>query len=1649
MQIQYKSDIIYYVCLYVYVKITLKGLKTAMSNMYSGITPTITVESVNAFSASFVASRIAPVCSVVVSDIPKEPFGFSLEIVCSDKEQEFFTLSEKTYDALDLSLFSKEPLSSLTVKLDYNDFIINTKSLLTIFKDTAAVVSVKIKINDNEFVKNTDIIISPCTLWQGISTHPETLAAFVMPKDKEVLSITEGLQQYTFYPSDKQVLDVTEKIIRRIRERNVVCTKRDSYSPEKKQEIKRADVLSNKGTFLASPVELAVIFSACAEKCGLNPIIVFVKNTLGVTGIYCGIRTADISSSNVIFESMSRVRRAIKNSELILFDPAILSSAQNVEVLYANQSAFSNISKNSTELILALDISSARKSGIMPYADGVVQLQFKTSPREVLGDIYTSLINHPVFKLLNGNYESYDYVPITGNAFERFSREDSESFVLRPLDISEKISDFAGFADGVASFALKDEKSKDYNNNDIVSVMERFVSFKERINQKNYFTAGIYESSFHERVSRMTFGNIPGMKNYLIAGFVRLADAEKGEARYFPACFVEICLNNKYDYKLSRANSRIIVNNVLSSYLSSQDCPVSKTSSIDDVLSYFEEVVENINSQNKNNSAITVLRECAIVKADLADFILWNDIKNNGKTMLANANFAAVLTADKKMLEQTDKIPDSYVFPLYAPEKINSAVKSNSNIILAGNSTREKSDIVVNKCAHSLLDGKTVLVSSPNKAFLDEIYKCLEENGLSEAALKLYDSNDTKKLYETVCEKIAHSKESPDYTLTDSSGELYNSIRALRSFSDLIHKQDDNLGISIIDALLSYNGARVGSDGQPIDTLRVSENLFNNITVREFNKLFEKADALLVSAKKTLNAAALPLETPLKEHPLYPVIQDKKLNESTLKEAFEIIERVILIFSEYRECFLDIADDIGIDITDIKTLSAVYSLNELYKLIISARELEFSDDFMLDDIYSFANDATQVQAARKRAENIEYKLKFFGKEIFEDVELLLSGYDPDEKIDGGLFKKFIVRRNYKDVLLQYISPENKAELSKYSVEDIFSNLDEYKQIKDFISGKNKDLTEESTVALASFAKSIADEVSNIYPDIVSDKSKLNKKCSKIFDFTKIVADDPEMSKKITYARAKFAQAYSENECLISRLCSIAGADFNILNFENGILNYDGFTAFLKAFEQNIPSYSYWSEWLYAKTQLEALMPSFASYIENIGIKTDTDRVFACSLINPAIEFLTTKHKIAERKLSFDLAKKAFPDQLEKERELSRFNALASYRAKVKKYSIDVDENEISYSENIPYSDFVNKHGKMLFNLFPIILIDSNDAGVYFAGNRVADTLACDNLELKMLSSLSCAKNIMNVSFAKTESIESEYLSKAFTKTCDDICDVSYHLYPYSHKLGLLSGTGTYMYPANYNEEISVISVNVTMRRTGDMANQSEAEVAVSKVTDLVSKGEKNIGIFTFSHGQYAYISHLLCLNAENDKNLGLALDEESVKVVDATIPCYDSFDTAIVSLGAAEDKSGNIGWSFGYSSETEPLVNISNAAVDKIMLISSLSSKELEKLKSSSKDAAKLEQVISMLPHGALPLKAKNCSRMTAPENDYVWSFGYGNIGTDFVNSNVSSSYSIDPDSFEDFTDVLSLCSVLNRNGISSKSVSLLDERFPNKSLNN
>lgn len=1541
-----------------------------MSKPYSNLKPNITVENIPVFSACFDACGISPVSALLISGFYGDRTDFSVGIDCVCDGESVFSFAQKKFEAFSPGNYEFDGAGKLVIKFSNSDFEINYELLSNMTRAVSAEVKAVITVDENTYEAVSPVKILPCDEWAGAEYHPETLASFVIPQADEVESVTSGIKAADRLCSLEDAVSYADEIVRRIRGKNIICAKRDSYSPEKPQTVKTADMLTSRSAVVATPVELALFFSSCAYKCCMKPVVAFAKNAMGVTSVLCGVNVASTGKSSVIFESLTKIRKALENGEMILFDPAVMSSAHNVDVAYANNAALTYLNKSGTDIIFALNIASAFDAGVKPLVGkACTKAESLTDAREVLAKLYTGLVNRPVFTMLGGEYAGYDVIPLIGADADKLSGK----VIVRPIEISEKIEAYAGLSDGFASFALKDAKQKRHNKAELEQATSLYASFKQRISEKKNVVAGIYENVFHERISRMAFGNTAGTSNYLICGFVRLTDANSGETRYLPACFKKIDIDFRYDYSFCHKPSRLIVNTILAAHLARKDVSVSATDTVEKAFDMFESLVNNAKGITREFSEIKFIKEYALIKADLSDFILWNDMKLYGRKMLTNNNFSAILSGKKELLSKT-QASQSVVMPVWMPDSVENKLSRTGNLVIKGSSVSEKSDVVINKIYEALASSEKVLVASANDCFLDKTGEAAERHGLTDAILSLNGEITTAQLVQMLTETVLKSADYEEKEIDEDFRE-YEDIRVrIASFNDLVVKDDNKTGISLADAVKSYYSAIDAPDGKVETVLPLKETAFEDITGDKFNMLFDIAERLVKCASEAQRTAELSESQPVKLNPMFPLNPEKNLTEAQLEDAFDLISKILSVFSEYRENLYEVSDELGIELADIKTLSALYSLNELYKLIISARELDIPEGFADSNIWEMASDAGVVEKIRQRIENIEYRLKFFSKELFEDVDTLLSGYNYKEDNENGFIKKFIARKNSKDVLLQYVAPSKKGEFNQHDTEEIYKLLGEYRTLKNELSSSNANLADENGVKLAVLAREAGKLICGIYPDAEKNTALLNKRTGRVFNFIRKVTDDAAMSKKLTYARAKFAQVYSDNDCMISRLSSMLGADFESLTFEGGILAYDGFGGYLRILEQNLPSLSVWIKYLEAKREAEMYFPSFCRHITENGIKENTDRVFACSLILPAVAYIEKELGITKQKAQYDEDVAKYSDVAIRARKASAEKAYNTYKKKLKEYAASENLADFEKDAQLSLADFVYKYREMLFSIYPCILVEAADAGAFFRGECVADILVCDDgesAEFECLSAVSAAKTVVCVQYES----KGGYVTRKLQKLSAPAVDISYHTYPANRKLCTMLESGRFIASVDDTSEISVVTVNGFMRRSGDLANPAEAEVCVSKAIELAEKGEESIGIFAVTSGQYAYIKHLICLNAENDKTAAEALDSGKIKVIDASKVCFEKFKHAVVSLGASADKNGNIGWSFGYGGADGcvcALRNIANSAPENTVLVTSLTAKDLAKLSHTSDEAENIFYTVLTATQGVIPVKAAN-----------------------------------------------------------------------------
>lgn len=264
----------------------------------------------------------------------------------------------------------------------------------------------------------------------------------------------------------------------------------------------------------------------------------------GNVSMFCGVRSNRCSVTSAVFESLSALRGAIQKGEIALFDPALLASAQNMDPVMACQLAGEYFKKLTTRLVLGIDIENSRLSGVSPmYAEKNGSNKTTAAPKDALAKIYANLSENRILDMLAGVYTCWDIIPLLGK-LESDSPycnvSDKEAVrTIKPLEISDKISAFAGISDNFASFALRDEKASSYNKSEMEAVSLKYANFREKISQKSCEIAGLYEKKFHETASRMCFGNTKENQNYMICGFMRITRRETGNTRYLPLRFIK------------------------------------------------------------------------------------------------------------------------------------------------------------------------------------------------------------------------------------------------------------------------------------------------------------------------------------------------------------------------------------------------------------------------------------------------------------------------------------------------------------------------------------------------------------------------------------------------------------------------------------------------------------------------------------------------------------------------------------------------------------------------------------------------------------------------------------------------------------------------------------------------------------------------------------------------------------------------------------------------------------------------------------------------------------------------------------------------------------------------------------------------------
>lgn len=1608
-----------------------------MTKGYGNQKPNMTLQTSPVFSASMVAAGLCPLHSITLTELPQTKVCLTLEITAICEKKTFLSFSKRMIPDFVPVLCGENAQKKTVLHFQSSDFAWDQEFLLSLTARKNAHLLVKLHLDDCELSADAELELLSHDEWTGLELHPEAIASFVCPDMLCIRTLMKEQKKVLPYATQSEQKEVLRKLVRLLRAQSLICAARDSYAPERRQRLRAHSVFCTPNATAASPMELALLFAACAERIGLAPILVFAANINGVTSLFCGIRTEN-HTRGVLSESLSNLRSALDSGSYIIFDPAILSSAQSIDVLLASSEANAYLSKASSALLAVVDLAEARSEGVAPlYSDPdepsskETELPTMPSARDSLRSLYQSLEDSSAFKLCSGNYKGNDILPLIGLAPDALTGD--TVFPIGPMEIGEKPARLAALADDHASFAFRDERRPRLNKAELEQTKLAYADFCRRISSKPYIVSGVYEKVFHERASRMTFGTSNRHTLWAISGFLRLCKRESGETRYLPLGFVRIHMQKASNYSFSCENDEVFVNPLLSSFFAwpEEELYVPNTASL------FERLEQSALPESDDEfSELRLIRETALLQASLDELILYRCIETG--QMLNNPLPASLLSGKFSPVEAPKETSASLLFPRFSSQAEKDALNHEGNTIYFASFPDETIDFTVNALFRTLSDAKTAFVASEEPDFLSSLKAALEKEGLAEAALSLSDFRSTKELCAHVRARVEALQ-----GLERSAGTAHGStdwdkvVSRLQGYAKAMNEPDKSFEASILDLVEAFDNA-AAKDISAL--LPVDEKAFEPFNVQTFDALFETAEHLVTSARAALEQVGLAAHMPLSAHPLSGLHPAHFPTEAELSEAYGLIARILPTLSEYRETFLNIAEPIGMDIHDIHSVNGLYTLNELYRQLISAREYDIPTGFADTGLADFADVKVRRAKGRERMENLEYRLRFFTPELFEDVEPLLTGYTGQAQNEGFL-RKFWVKKNHKDVLLQYVLPENRVEFSKHPVDELYSLLREYSELKHLLAPEKADTDDERTGALAMLVDSLRKLLVELYPAEAENASLLEGRLKKLFCFIELLNKDPALSRRLTFARARFAQVYAENECMLRRLGTLLGVEFAELSFENGALGYDGLSAYLKRIEENLPALDGWMRYLEAQKAAEPSLSSFAALLYQEGIKSTTDRRMAASLLLPACRRMMKKKGLQDELAAIAHAKEQYDPLRKKNTGVALDTALQAHRLRIKHFcETDTIVSILEADCELPLRAFWEKHQQRLMHIYPLVLARTGFLCTTNDSYPVDRLILADSGSPLDFAAVNTASHLTLISTSGHLSM----LAKQVIVAGGMRVYSPYHARPLPKGLLALSTESVCLAPPSASPHFSLITVNGSMRRAGDMANPAEAETCVSRARALAADGAK-VALFALTHGQCAYLRHLLCVSAENDAVISDALQNGKIVVRNAFEPCYDVYDHVLLTLGAAADHDGlcrAICTSSLAGLKKAMLASLSTARTE-AQLVTSLSPKEAVALATRSTQGEVLLHILQCA-EGTATMAASLLTPPTASENalyhlypDSYPAHGAFACGAEAVCG--TNAYLYDLTQAHDLFERLELCAQLKQNGWNAVCICPLD----------
>ncbi|MHC9539373.1 MAG: DUF3320 domain-containing protein [Vulcanimicrobiota bacterium] len=630
--------------------------------------------------------------------------------------------------------------------------------------------------------------------WNGVSSLPELIAAFVLPNHpavEEILTLVRAnLVKWSCDPAitgyqsknPKLILLTAAAVYAAIQELGITYVSPSASFEKTGQKIRLPEQLLSKK--MGTCLDLTVLIASCLEQAGLHPII-----TINQGHAYPGVWLSEGTYSEAVVDEPLMIKKRVEVFDICMFDSSAVTVRPPVSFEAAQAKALEYLS-NSETFIYAVDIKAARNRGMRP-----LPIRITEGGYGILKDSGSGVAGEESFPISDESIRLMTDGASPGRSDESFSRR-FERWTNKLLDLSlrNRLLNFrpgaktlpivthsvAVLEDGLAANTTyelcqrpgmltgRDPRDAElYKAREGSDLISEFLG--KELEQKRLYI-DLDEKELNKRLTEIWRSARTSIEEtgsnilYLTLGFVAWYETQQStEKRLAPILLlpVELLRGSVRDpFKIRIAEEEVRINITLLQKLK-----------VD-----FGLDTAGLDEMPEDQSGYDIPRifqsfRRAILKFDrwellegahlglfwFSKFLMWTDLQSGSNELMDSPMLKTLISGCCEGSGESpfipseridmEKDPGQCLCPVDADSSQLAAVyasEKDQSFVIVGPPGTGKSQTITNIIAHTISQGKTVLFVAEKMAALNVVYQRLKKSGLSPFCLELHSTKTHK-----------------------------------------------------------------------------------------------------------------------------------------------------------------------------------------------------------------------------------------------------------------------------------------------------------------------------------------------------------------------------------------------------------------------------------------------------------------------------------------------------------------------------------------------------------------------------------------------------------------------------------------------------------------------------------------------------------------------------------------------------------------------------------------------------------------------------------------------------------------------------------------------------------------------------------------